>query len=104
MAMNREQRRMLQKQGQLNEEGEPVRGPQAQQQQPRRSPAPKSERTGPGQFVREVRGELRKVAWPSRTEVLNYSVVVLLGIVVLTALIAALDYVLGELVLKLFER
>jgi len=94
---------MLQKQGQLNEEGEPVRGPQAQQQQ-RRGPAPKSERTGPAQFAREVRGELRKVAWPSRTEVLNYSVVVLLGIVVLTAMIAGLDYVLGEAVLKLFER
>ena len=101
MAMNRQQRRMLQKQGQLNEEGEPVRAAQPQQ---RRGPAPKAERTGPAQFVREVRGELRKVAWPSRTEVLNYSVVVLLGIVVLTAMIAGLDYVLGEAVLKLFER
>jgi len=101
MAMNRQQRRMLQKQGQLNEEGEPVRTPAAQQ---RRGPAPKAERTGAAQFAREVRGELRKVAWPSRTEVLNYSVVVLLAIVVLTALVAGLDYVLGEAVLKLFER
>ena len=99
MAMNREQKRLLKKQGQLNEAGEPVRG--ARQQQ---GPAPKAERTGPGQFLREVRGELRKVAWPSRTEVANYSVVVLLGIVVLTAMIAGLDYVLGEAVLKLFER
>ena len=101
MAMNRQQRRMLQKQGQLNEQGDPVRTAQPQQ---RRGPAPKGERTGPTQFAREVRGELRKVAWPSRTEVLNYSVVVLLGIVVLTAMIAALDYVLGEAVLELFER
>ena len=101
MAMNRQQRRMLRKQGELNEQGEPVRGPRPQTQ---RGPAPKPERTGAAQFAREVRGELRKVAWPSRTEVLNYSVVVLLGIVVLTALIAALDYVLGEAVLKLFER
>jgi len=102
MAMNRQQRRMLQKQGQLNEEGEPVRGPASQQQ--RRGPAPKAERTGAAQFAREVRGEMRKVAWPSRTEVLNYSVVVLLAIVVLTAMVASLDYVLGEAVLKLFER
>ena len=101
MAMNRQQRRMLQKQGELNEQGEPVRQARPQQQ---RGPAPKSERTGPTQFAREVRGELRKVAWPSRTEVLNYSVVVLLAIVVLTALVAGLDYVLGEAVLKLFER
>jgi preprotein translocase subunit SecE len=101
MAMNREQRRLLKKQGELNEQGEPVRQPRGQQQ---RGPAPRSERIGPKQFVGEVRGELRKVAWPSRTEVANYSVVVLLGIVVLTALIAGLDYVLGEAVLKLFER
>jgi preprotein translocase subunit SecE len=99
MAMNREQKRLLKKQGQLNEAGEPVRGPR---QTP--GPAPKAERTGPAQFVREVRGELRKVAWPGREEVLNYSVVVLLGIVVLTAMIAGLDYVLGEAVLSLFER
>ncbi len=100
MAMNREQRRLLKKQGQLNEEGEPVRGAR---QQPRGA-APRAERVGPTQFVREVRGELRKVAWPSRTEVANYSVVVFVGIVVLTALIAALDYVLGEAVLELFAR
>ena len=99
MAMNREQKRLLKKQGHLNEAGEPVRGPR---QTP--GPAPKAERTGPAQFVREVRGELRKVAWPGREEVLNYSVVVFLGIVVLTAMIAGLDYVLGEAVLSLFER
>jgi preprotein translocase subunit SecE len=102
MAMNRQQRRLLKKQGQLNEEGEPVRGPRTAQQP--RGQAPKAERAGAVQFVREVRGELRKVAWPNRTEVLNYSVVVLVGIVVLTAMIAGLDYVLGEAVLKLFER
>ena len=99
MAMNREQKRLLKKQGQLNEAGEPVRG-----SRPNKGPAPKAEKTGPVQFVREVRGELRKVAWPSRDEVSNYSVVVLFGIVVLTAMIAGLDYVLGEAVLKLFER
>ncbi len=99
MAMNREQKRLLKKQGQLNEAGEPVRGPR-----PKGPAAPRPEKTGPVQFVREVRGELRKVAWPSRDEVANYSVVVFVGIVVLTAMIAGLDYVLGEAVLKLFER
>jgi preprotein translocase subunit SecE len=99
MAMNREQKRLLKKQGQLNEAGEPVRG-----QRTAPGPVPKAERTGPVQFVREVRGELRKVAWPSRDEVANYSVVVFFGIVVLTAMIAGLDYVLGEAVLELFER
>ena len=56
------------------------------------------------QFLREVRGELRKVAWPSRPEVVNYSIIVLVAVVVLTAYVAALDYGFGELLLKLFER
>lgn len=99
MAMNRQTKRMLQKQGQLNEEGQPVR-----QARPRPDTTVKTERTGPRQFVKEVRGELRKVAWPSRTEVANYAVVVLLAIVLLTALVAVLDYALGEAVLQLFER
>ena len=99
MAMNRQQKRMLRKQGQLGEDDQPIR-------QSRERPAANvpRERTSPGEFVKEIRGELRKVAWPTRTEVANYSVVVLFGIVVLTAMIAGLDYVLGEAVLQLFER
>ena len=99
MAMNRQTKRMLQKQGQLGADGEPVA-------QKRRPPPPGQEpeaRVGPAQFVREVRGELRKVAWPTRDEVVKYSVVVLVAVVVLTALIFGLDYVFGEGVLKLLK-
>jgi preprotein translocase subunit SecE len=101
MAMNRQQKRLLQRQGQLGADGTPVakrRAPQAPQ------PKAVDERTSPAQFVREVRGELRKVAWPTRAEVVNYSIIVLATVVILTALIAGLDYAFGELVLKLFER
>ena len=66
MAMNREQKRMLQRQGQLGADGD-ARGPQ--RTAPRPSPSATDERTTPAQFVREVRGELRKVAWPTRAEV-----------------------------------
>ena len=51
-----------------------------------------------------MRAELRKVAWPTRSEVINYSIIVLITVVVLTAFIAALDFVFGEAVFKLFER
>ena len=67
-------------------------------------PRPKDERTTPAQFLREVRGELRKVAWPTRAEVVNYSIIVLVALVVLTAYVAVLDYGFGDLFLKLFER
>jgi preprotein translocase subunit SecE len=101
MAMNRQQKRMLQKQGQLGADGAPAARKRAAPQAPR--PA-REERTGPLQFLREVRGELRKVAWPTRPEVINYSIIVLFTVVVLTAYIASLDFAFGEAVFKLFER
>ena len=40
---------------------------------------------------------------PTKDEIVNYSVVVFVTIVVLTALIAGLDYLTGEGVLRLFD-
>ena len=98
MAMNREQKRALQKQGELDEDGE--FSPRARRQLNRQV---KEERTGPAQFLKEVRAELRKVAWPSRSETINYSIIVLITITVLTTLIFALDWVFAEFVLNLFD-
>jgi len=100
MAMNRQQKRMLQRQGQVGADGEPV----ARKRTPPPAARTKEERTTPVQFLREVRGELRKVAWPTRPEVINYSIIVLVAVIILTAYIAALDYGFGEVILNLFER
>ncbi len=54
------------------------------------------ERTSPAQFLREVRSELRKVAWPSRREVLVYSATVLMVTTVLTVIVWGMDYVLRQ--------
>ncbi len=51
-----------------------------------------------------MRGELRKVAWPTRPEVINYSIIVLVTVVLLTGYVAALDFGFGDLLLKLFQR
>jgi preprotein translocase SecE subunit len=48
--------------------------------------------------------ELRKVSFPTRTEVANYSVIVFALIVVLTVSIGLLDLGLSHLVLKVFSR
>ena len=98
MAMNRETKRMLQRQGALGADGEP----KATRKAPP-APRPKEKRTPPRQFLREVRAELRKVAWPSRSEVINYSIIVLVALLVLMALIFALDYLFGKAVFFLFE-
>ena len=54
-----------------------ARRPRAPHSHPAPPPAQASERTVLPQFLREVRAELRKVAWPSRTEVRSYSILVL---------------------------
>jgi preprotein translocase subunit SecE len=99
MAMNRETKRMLQRQGQLGPDGAPARA----KPQPRPAPRPVKERTSPRQYLREVRGELRKVAWPTKDEVARYSVIVFITVVVLTAFIFVLDYAFGKAIFYLFD-
>lgn len=60
-------------------------------------------RTPPTQFIREVRSELRKVAWPSRKEVVNYTIVVLVVTLVLTLLTFGMDYVFREFMLLITD-
>jgi preprotein translocase subunit SecE len=96
--MNRAQKRYLQRQGSLTAEGTPA------VQEPRtRAPKQADKRLTPAQYLREVNAELRKVAWPSRTETVNYSVVVLICLVLLIAGIFVLDYASSKFVLFLFK-
>jgi preprotein translocase subunit SecE len=60
------------------------------------------ERPGVGQFLREVRGEMKRVAWPSRKEVASYSVVVLVTVAIMMGFIFALDSLFGQFVLWIF--
>ncbi len=71
----------------------------------RRRPTPPAsrERTSPREFGREVRAELKKVAWPNREEVLNSTVVVLIAVVFLTGMIFGFDFAFGKFVLFLFD-
>ncbi len=59
-------------------------------------------RTKPGQFLKETRSELRKVAWPSRKEVGGYTVVVLVVTAALTLIVFAMDWVIRNATLNLF--
>ena len=96
--MNRQMKRMMQRQGQLAPDGTPAR-----REAPRPAARPPKERIGPAEYFRQVRAELRKVAWPTRAEVISYSIVVLVALLVLTALIFALDLAFGKVVIFLFE-
>jgi preprotein translocase subunit SecE len=51
-----------------------------------------------------VRSELQKVAWPSRSEVANYTVVVFVTLVLLTSLVFALDFGFAKAIIYLFQK
>jgi len=87
--LNREQKRSLRKMGALDEHGRPTRAPAPQARQ--------KERTTPAQYLREVRDEMRKVAWPKWPEVRRFSAIVLTTVIIYTAFIFGLDALFGVL-------
>jgi len=85
---NREQKRLLQRQGSLDAEGMPVL-----RREERRPPtAPSRGGFHPRQFLDEVILELRKVMKPKRPELVNYATVVFFTLAFLMALVYGLDY------------
>ena len=81
--MNRQTKRAMARQGADKPSRPERRSPQAQTQ---------TERTGPRQYLSEVRGEMKKVAWPPREEIFNSTVVVVIGLIVMTGLIFVFDW------------
>ena len=90
--MNRQAKRMMQRQ----------QATQDRVAASRRAVPERKRRVGPRQFMREVRQELKKVAWPSRKELFAYTLVVLFTVVVLTSLVFGFDFVISRAVLFVF--
>ena len=67
-----------------------------------RRPPEQRKRTGARQFLKEVRQELKKVLWPTRRELITYTIVVLVTVVVLTTYVFGLDVVFSKFVLDVF--
>lgn len=54
-------------------------------------------------FLREVRAEMKKVAWPNRKELTAYTVIVVFSVAAVAVFIGAIDFVFS-LVLGLIIR
>ena len=99
--MNREMRRLQKKE----EERARIRrqqGPRTRKQGPPGEERP-SLFTRLRQFVREVRQELKKVAWPTTQETATFTVVVLVVASVVTALTFGFDFALKKAVLTVLD-
>jgi preprotein translocase subunit SecE len=99
---------MLQRQGQLGPDGTAAtRRPPTSGGGPPSRRTPDASRPSAGRrfaaYLRDVRAELAKVLWPKRADVVNYSTVVLSTLVLMAALIFALNYVFAKGVMFLFK-
>jgi preprotein translocase subunit SecE len=72
-------------------------------QKPARSGRPaKPDRTTPALFLRQIVAELRKVIWPTRHELVTYTTVALVFILVMVAIVTSLDYGFTKLIVAVF--
>ena len=94
--MNRQTKRQMKRQG-----GETPAPAERRRPAP---PPPHRERSTAKEFIREVRGELKKVAWPTKAEVVTSTIVVLMAVIFMTLLIFGLDLAFSKGVLSLFDK
>jgi preprotein translocase subunit SecE len=107
--VNRESKRLMQRQGQMEADGTPSTrrapaGTPTKTPRQQKGGAPVRRRSTPAQFVREVRDEMRQVAWPSRAELINYTSVVLTMLLIMIGMIFVLNLAFGKLITLLFTK
>lgn len=96
--MNRQMKRMQERQERAQKRagvGRPTTSPAATR---RAAAQERRKRTGAVQFLKEVRAELRQVQWPTRRELVSYTIVVLVTVTVLTSFVFGLDSLFTRLV------
>ena len=98
--MNREQKRMMQRQGQVGADGAPASRRTSVQDVQRR----RRDRATPREFFRQIREEMRQVSWPTRPEVMNYTSIVFCVLVFMTSLIFGLGFGFSKFVAFLFTK
>jgi preprotein translocase subunit SecE len=64
--------------------------------------APRKKRTSPALFIRQILAELRKVVWPTRSELTTYTSVVIVFVVAMCAIVALFDYGITHAVSAVF--
>ncbi|WP_300606225.1 preprotein translocase subunit SecE [Trebonia sp.] len=64
--------------------------------------AAKRDRITPALFTRQVAAELRKVIWPTRHELITYTAVALVFVIIMSAIVLGLDTAFTKLIFAVF--
>lgn len=89
MAVSRKLRREMERSQSQKKSAAPVK------KKPQQG-GPAKKRTTPLQFLREVRAELKKVAWPSRSELIQSTLMVLVVLLAMMGIIYVMDLVFAQ--------
>ncbi|MDY6794451.1 MAG: preprotein translocase subunit SecE [Actinomycetota bacterium] len=90
---SREMRRMQQKLGM-----EKKRAQMKKTSGAKKKGGPKKQRVTVSQFLTEVRAEMKKVTWPTRDEVVSYTIVVIITVVLVGGIVYLADIAFTKLV------
>ena len=99
--MNRQTKRLMAKQ-EKGKAGGSGKGSAPARKAPPPQAGGKKKRTSARQFLKEVRQELKKVQWPTRKEMISYSTVVLVTVIVLASFVFAMDVLFSRAAYELF--
>jgi preprotein translocase subunit SecE len=55
-------------------------------------------------YFKDVRAELRRVVWPTRNEVVNSSLVVIVMLVIMTAFVAVMDLITNAVIIDFVAK
>lgn len=106
--MNREMRRMQEREERLQKKGDTGRDKASRRAAAIQGKAPATERKSLWarlrEYLHEVRQELRKVTWPTREQMIAFTAVTVITSTVLTGVIFGLDIVMKEFVFWLVAR
>jgi preprotein translocase subunit SecE len=106
--MNREMRRMQEREERLQKKGDSGRDKAARRASAAQSKTPAAERKSLWarlrDYLHEVRQELRKVTWPTREQMIAFTTVTVITTTVLTAVVFGLDIAMKEFVFWLVAR
>ncbi len=51
-----------------------------------------------GKYFRDLKGEFKKIVWPSKKQIINNTIIVIIAIIVIGIFIWAIDFGLGALI------
>lgn len=57
----------------------------------------KQESSGPGNFLKGVRSEFKKIIWPTKQEAIKYTVIVIIACIIVSIIVYLLDLVFANL-------